>query len=126
MELSEKLEVNIEIPNIVEEASGGLDLNTPLTATIFGQMILDLIQRTFKVCDEALQNGRLTSEDIGAIDPGRRPDQSPIIQRCGEDYFFKEPQSLHYGDVGSVGSSAVGRWPSARLGNAAEHCSGRT
>jgi len=40
MELSEKLEVNIEIPNIVEEASGGLDLKYTLNRNYFGQMIL--------------------------------------------------------------------------------------
>jgi len=93
IELSTKLETVINIPAIMTGPDGPLDLNYTLNRNYFGQMILDLIQRTFKVCDEALQNGHLTSEDIGALILVGGPTKSPIIQEAVKNYFFKEPQA---------------------------------
>jgi len=93
IELSTKLEVNLSIPDIMQTDSGPLSLEYTLNRNYFGQMILDLIQRTFKVCDEALQNGHLTSGDINALILVGGPTKSPIIQDAVKNYFFKDPQA---------------------------------
>src|SRR5947208_224712 len=49
---------------ICQDANGAvLDLNQKLNQDQFNKMVMDLVQRTFKVCDEALQSARMTAAD---------------------------------------------------------------
>ncbi len=93
IELSDKLETRIQVSGIMETMEGAKDLDYTINRNYFGQMILDLIQRTFKVCDEALQNGRLTVQDLDALILVGGPTKSPIIQDAVKNYFFKDPQA---------------------------------
>ena len=53
---------------ICQDASGKvLDIRETLTAEQFNKKVMDLVQRTFKVCDEALQSARLTAADIDSV-----------------------------------------------------------
>ncbi len=49
------------------------------------------MQRTFKVCDEALQAARLTASDIDAVILVGGPTRLPIIRNSVMHYFQKEP-----------------------------------
>jgi molecular chaperone DnaK len=50
---------NIQCQSICQDADGNvLDLQASLTEQQFNSMVMDLVQRTFKVCDEALQSAR--------------------------------------------------------------------
>jgi len=93
IDLTEKLETRVYVPGIIETMQGKMDLDYTINRNYFGQMIMDLIQRSFKVCDEALQNGRLTVSDIDALILVGGPTKSPIIQDAVKNYFFKDPQS---------------------------------
>jgi len=93
MDLTEALEVNISLPGITKTEDGqDLDLNIAINRNYFGQMTHDLIQRTFKVCDEALQNAHLTVEDIEALIMVGGSTRMPVIQEAVKSYFFKEPK----------------------------------
>ncbi len=91
IELSEKLETRVLLPGIMETMDGPIDLDYTINRNYFGQMVLDLIQRTFKVCDEALQNGRLTVGDLDALILVGGPTKSPMVQEAVKNYFFKDP-----------------------------------
>jgi len=93
VELSEKLETRIHLPGIMEAMAGPIDLDYTINRNYFGQMIMDLIQRTFKVCDEALQNARLTVGDIDALILVGGPTKSPMVQEAVKNYFFKDAQA---------------------------------
>jgi molecular chaperone DnaK len=93
VELSTKLESNIELPAIIEELGKTYDFKMTINRNYFGQMVHDLIQRTFKVCDEALQNAHLTVEDIDGLILVGGPTKMPIIREAVKSYFFKEPKS---------------------------------
>src|SRR5690606_23122987 len=54
-------------------------------------MVMDLVQRTFKVCDEALQSARLTASDIDAIILVGGPTRLPIIRESVAHYFQRQP-----------------------------------
>jgi molecular chaperone DnaK len=54
-------------------------------------MVMDLVQRTFKVCDEALQSARMTSHDIDAVILVGGPTRLPIVRTSVKHYFQKEP-----------------------------------
>jgi len=78
--------------SICQDAAGNvLDLQASLTQEQFNRMVMDLVQRTFKVCDEALQSARLTAADIDEIILVGGPTRLPIIRTSVKHYFQKEP-----------------------------------
>jgi molecular chaperone DnaK len=54
-------------------------------------MVMDLVQRTFKVCDEALQSARLTAAEVDAVILVGGPTRLPIIRQSVRHYFQREP-----------------------------------
>ncbi|HEX8538259.1 MAG TPA: molecular chaperone DnaK [Cystobacter sp.] len=84
-------EVNCQ--GICQDAQGKvLDLTARLTQDQFNRMVMDLVQRTFKVCDEALQSARMTAADIDAVILVGGPTRLPIIRNSVRHYFQKEPK----------------------------------
>jgi molecular chaperone DnaK len=67
-----------------------LDLKGRLTADQFNKMVMDLVQRTFKVCDEALQSARLTAGDIDAVILVGGPTRLPVVRNSVRHYFQKD------------------------------------
>ncbi|HSP17941.1 MAG TPA: Hsp70 family protein, partial [Myxococcaceae bacterium] len=77
--------------NICQDASGQvMDLRATLNQDQFNRMVMDLVQRTFKVCDEALQSARLTAADVDAVIMVGGPTRLPIVQNSVRHYFQKE------------------------------------
>jgi len=77
---------------ICQDAQGNvMDLRGTLNQDQFNRMVMDLVQRTFKVCDEALQSARLTAADIDAVILVGGPTRLPIIRNSVKHYFQKEP-----------------------------------
>ncbi|NVJ26469.1 MULTISPECIES: molecular chaperone DnaK [Myxococcus] len=77
---------------ICQDAQGNvMDLRHTLNQDQFNRMVMDLVQRTFKVCDEALQSARLTAADIDAVILVGGPTRLPIIRNSVKHYFQKAP-----------------------------------
>ena len=90
--LSEHEVVQIHIPLIYTDDAGySLDFSTTLSRAEFNQMVMDLVQRTFKVCDEALQGARITASDIDCVILVGGPTRLPIIRSSVRHYFQKQP-----------------------------------
>ena len=84
----------IHVPNICQTPEGEvLELTQTLGAEQFNRMVMDLVQRTFKVCDEALQSARLTASDIDAVILVGGPTRLPVIRNSVRHYFQKEPMA---------------------------------
>jgi molecular chaperone DnaK len=82
----------IFVEGICQDASGQvINLEKTLQAEQFNRMVMDLVQRTFKVCDEALQSGRMTASDIDGVVLVGGPTRLPIIRNSVKHYFQKEP-----------------------------------
>src|SRR5512146_2237176 len=82
----------IHVPGICQTPEGQiLDLEQTLPGEQFNRMVMDLVQRTFKVCDEALQSARLTAADVDAVILVGGPTRLPIVQNSVRHYFQKEP-----------------------------------
>lgn len=78
--------------SICQDAEGNvLDLQAQLVEEQFNRMVMDLVQRTFKVCDEALQSARLTAADIDAVILVGGPTRLPVIRSSVRHYFQKDP-----------------------------------
>jgi molecular chaperone DnaK len=82
----------IHVPGICQSPEGQvLDLKQSLGAEQFNRMVMDLVQRTFKVCDEALQSARLTAGEVDAVILVGGPTRLPIIRQSVRHYFQREP-----------------------------------
>ncbi len=78
-------------PGICQDTNGEvLDLHQTLTQDAFNRMVMDLVQRTFKVCDEALQSARMTAADVDAVILVGGPTRLPIIRNSVKHYFQRE------------------------------------
>lgn len=108
-DLSENLETEIYIPGIVEEMAGHLDLRVKIARNYFAKLVYDLIQRTFKVCDEALQNAGLTVDQLDSVILVGGPTKMSIIKEAVESYFFRTPQSgINPEEVVALGAAIQG------------------
>jgi molecular chaperone DnaK len=99
-EAGEQAKIDVGREGVAEIAVNGicqtpeghvLDLRQTLAGDQFNRMVMDLVQRTFKVCDEALQSARLTAGDIDAVILVGGPTRLPIIRNSVRHYFQKEP-----------------------------------
>ncbi len=87
-----KAEVYVE--GICQAEDGqALDLVATLDEETFNGMVMDLVQRTFKVCDEALQAARLTANEIDAVVLVGGPTRLPVVSTSVGHYFQTEPLS---------------------------------
>ncbi|MFL5323410.1 MAG: Hsp70 family protein, partial [Microvirga sp.] len=84
----------IHIEGIYQDPTGKvMDLDATLTEAEFNRMVMDLVQRTFKVCDEALQSARMTAADLDAVILVGGPTRLPIIRTSVRHYFQKDPMA---------------------------------
>jgi molecular chaperone DnaK len=84
----------VRIPGICRSPEGELlAVEQTLAADAFNRMVMDLIQRTFKVCDEALQSARITAADVDAVILVGGPTRLPIVRNGVRHYFGREPLS---------------------------------
>ncbi len=84
---------SIHCAGICQDADGKvLDLVQTLTQDNFNRMVMDLVQRTFKVCDEALQSARMTAADVDAVILVGGPTRLPIVRNSVQHYFGKQVQ----------------------------------
>jgi len=92
--LSVEDEVEIRIPDVLVGEDGETrSLEYTITREEFGALIQDLVQRTFKVCDEAMQQAGLTVRDLDGIILVGGPTRLPIIREAVKNYFQQEPRS---------------------------------
>jgi molecular chaperone DnaK len=82
----------ISVKGICRNTKGKvLDLEKTLKVDQFNRMVMDLVQRSFKVCDEALNDGHMTAQDIDAVILVGGPTRLPIVRSSVASYFQKEP-----------------------------------
>ncbi len=97
----------IQVQGICQSPEGEvLDLVEAIDMEQFNRMVMDLVQRTFKVCDEALQSARLTAADIDAVILVGGPTRLPIIRSSVRHYFQKDPMTgIDPDEVVALGAS---------------------
>ncbi len=92
--LSVDEEVEIRIPDVLVGEDGETrSLEHTITRSQFGELVQDLVMRTFKVCDEALQQANLTVRDLDGIILVGGPTRLPIIREAVSQYFQQEPKA---------------------------------
>jgi molecular chaperone DnaK len=106
-QLSIDEEVHISLDDLLKAEDGTpLGIERTLTRSEFALLVHDLIQRTFKVCDEAMQQSDLTVRDLDGVILVGGPTRLSIIREAVENYFQQEPrQDVDPDEVVSMGAA---------------------
>ena len=92
--LSVEDETEIRIPDVIQTSDGrSLSVERRLGITEYASLVNDLILRTFKVCDEALQQAGLVTRDLSGVILVGGPTRLPLIRNAVRDYFQQEPRT---------------------------------
>jgi molecular chaperone DnaK len=85
-------EVDIRIPDVIHGSDGQpRSLERRLSLREFATLVADLIQRTFKVCDEALQQAGVIARDLDGVILVGGPTRLPVVRDAVREYFQQEP-----------------------------------
>ena len=87
-------ETRIVIEDVTKTPEGKtLSLDRTLSRGEFAALVSDLIQRTFKVSDEALQQANLTVRDLDGVILVGGPTRLPLVREAVAQYFQREPKT---------------------------------
>jgi len=92
IELSTTDPVQISIPGLANKDDQPIGIEVDLSRSEFDKLTRDLIFRTFKVCDEAMQQAGLTVRDLDGVILVGGPTRLPTIRKAVKDYFQREPE----------------------------------
>ncbi len=105
-----KKKVKVHVPEIyTDEAGQVFDFTMMVDLETFVKLTMNLVQRTFKVCDEALQMAKLTVHDIDGVLLVGGPTRLPLIRDSVRHYFGKEPLAgIDPDEVVAIGAAIQG------------------
>jgi len=91
IELSSTMETEINLPFITADASGPKHLNIKLTRAKFEQMVDNIIDKSVKPCEIALNDSKLQKSDVNEAVLVGGSTRVPKVQGLVKDLFGKEP-----------------------------------
>ncbi|MDD2486257.1 MAG: molecular chaperone DnaK, partial [bacterium] len=91
IELSGVMSSNINLPFITADAGGPKHLDMTITRAKFEELVRDLIERSLKPCQQALEDAGLKSSDIEEIILVGGQTRMPLVQEMVKNFFGKEP-----------------------------------
>ena len=105
IELSESESVRIDLPDLLQHEGRTIALEHEFSRVEFDKLVKDLIFRTFKVCDEAMQQAGLTVRDIEGLILVGGPTKLPSIRNAVREYFQREPEvDINPDEVVAIGA----------------------
>lgn len=110
IELSSVEETEISLPFLYTRDDGeALHLQTTLDRQKLEELVMDLIQRTIKICDATLQEADLELSDIDDVILVGGQTRMPRIQQEVQDFFGREPsKKVHPDEVVGIGAAIQG------------------
>jgi len=106
IELSTKLETDISLPYITATAEGPLHLEMKLTRAMFESLTRDLIEKTREPIERALNDAKLSPQDIDEIILVGGMTRVPMVQKFIKDIFGKEPnKSVNPDEAVAIGAA---------------------
>ncbi len=110
-ELSFKMETEINLPFITIDPNTNqpLHLEKKLTRARLEEMIKDLVDRTMEIVKRALEEAKLTPQDIDDVVLVGGSTRIPLVQQRIKEFFGKEPhKGVNPDEVVSVGAAIQG------------------
>ena len=91
---SQKKKVKVQVPEVFTDPQGRVhNFETVVDHETFTKLTMDLVQRTFKVCDEAFQSAGMSVHDVDAVILVGGPTRLPLVRDSARHYFGREPNT---------------------------------
>src|SRR6185312_14973471 len=109
IELSSRMETDINLPFITADQSGPKHLNVRLTRAKFEQMIDDLVERSLEPCRKCMKDAGISASEIDEVVLVGGSTRVPKIQEAVKKFFGKEPnRSVNPDEVVAIGAAIQG------------------
>jgi molecular chaperone DnaK len=109
IELSQRMETEINLPFITADASGPKHLAITLSRSKFEQLTADLTERCRKPFEEALKDAGLTAKDLDEVILVGGSTRMPVIQELVKSLTGKEPhRGVNPDEVVAIGAGIQG------------------
>jgi len=109
IELSSAQESEINVPFITSDENGPKHLNMTLSRSKLEQITQDIIEKTRKPCENALNDAGLAKEDINQVILVGGQTRMPAIQELVKEMFGKEPnKEINPDEVVALGAAIQG------------------
>jgi molecular chaperone DnaK len=106
VELSQRMETEINLPFITADANGPKHLQYTLTRSKFEQLTEDLTERTRKPFQDALKDAGLTPKDLDEVILVGGATRMPVIQNLVKELTGKEPhRGVNPDEVVAIGAA---------------------
>jgi molecular chaperone DnaK len=101
--------VVIDLPFIEERKGKPLDVRMPLSRAQLNELTLDLVERTFQLCDEVLASREIRPADIDEIILVGGQSRMPLVQQKIQEHFGKPPRKgVHPDECVALGAALLG------------------
>ncbi|MDX9721755.1 MAG: molecular chaperone DnaK [Myxococcota bacterium] len=109
-ELSSAQRSEINLPFIWTTESGeALHLQVELTRDTLEELVVDLVERTVRICEVTLQDAGLEPSQIGDVVLVGGMSRMPMVQRMVQEYFGTPPtKNVHPDEAVAVGAAIQG------------------
>jgi molecular chaperone DnaK len=109
LELSSALETEVNLPYITADASGPKHLNIKIERAKLESLVMDLIERTMKPCQKALEDAKISTGDIQEVILVGGMTRMPKVQEKVKEFFGRDPhKGLNPDEVVAVGAAIQG------------------
>lgn len=109
IELSTTNETSVNIPFITADAEGPKHLDMTLSRSDFEKLVIELVEKTLKPCEEALKDAKAKKEDIDEVILVGGMTRMPLVQKKVEEFFGKKPlQGVNPDEVVATGAAIQG------------------
>ena len=109
IELSSSSETEINLPYITATQSGPKHLVRKLSRSKFEQLVDDLVQRTIRPCETALDNAGLDKGEIDQVILVGGSTRIPAVQEAVKKFFGKDPsKGVNPDEVVALGAAIQG------------------
>ncbi|MGZ3460226.1 MAG: Hsp70 family protein, partial [Archangium sp.] len=100
--------VVIDLPYIEERKGKPLDLRIPLTRENLNALTMDLVDRTFEICDRVLEEKGISRSDIDEIILVGGQSRMPLVQQRIQEHFGKAPRKgVHPDECVALGAALL-------------------
>jgi molecular chaperone DnaK len=101
--------VVIDLPFIEERKGRPLDVRMPLSRQQLNDLTLDLVDRTFEICDQVLAEKNLRPSDIDEIILVGGQSRMPLVQQKIQEHFGKlARKGVHPDECVALGAALLG------------------
>ena len=109
IELSTAQESEINQPFITSDATGPKHLVMKLTRSKLEELVGDLVQKTLEPCKKALEDAKLTANDLHEVVMVGGMTRMPLVLQVVEKFFNKKPNiTVNPDEVVAVGAGVQG------------------